>query len=142
MDSSPEKSKGSIKVLNNYRGFFIVNIISIIFEKLLKYRLTPHLQQNMTKFQTGGVKGKGVTDNLFLIRGVIDRAKYPKQEVWFTFYDKEKYFDSLWLEDCLNSLSKNGVQNDIFYLIHLMNKRSRDHSLDTVWGLRTMKMKG
>ena len=22
------------------------------------------------------------------------------------------------------------------------NKRSRDHSLDTVWGLRTMKMKG
>ena len=78
----------------------------------------------MTKFQTRCVKGKGVTDSLFLIRGVIDRAKYLKQEVWFTFYDIAKCFDSLWLEDCLNSLWKNGVQNDIFYLIHLINKRS------------------
>ena len=58
----------------------------------------------MTKLQTGGVKGKGVTDNLFLMRGAIDRAKYLKQEVWFTFYDIEKYFHSLWLEDRLNSL--------------------------------------
>ena len=76
----------------------------IISKKLLKYRLMPRLQQNMTKFQTRGVKGKGVIGNLFLMRGVIDRAKYPKQEVWFTFYDIEKCFDSLWLEDCLNSL--------------------------------------
>ena len=58
------------------------------------------------------------------MRDVIDRAKYLKQEVWFTFYDTEKCFDSLWLEDCINSLWKNGVQNDIFYLIHLINKRS------------------
>ena len=119
-----KKNKGSIKVLNNYRGIFIVDIMSIIFEKLLKNRLMPHLQQNMTKFQTGGVKGKGVTDNLFLMRGVIGRPKYLKQEVWFTFYDIEKCFDSLWLGDCLNSLWKNGVQNDIFYLIYLINKRS------------------
>ena len=97
--------------------------MSIISEKILKYRLMPHLQQNMTKFQTGGVKGKGVTDNLFLMRGVSDRAKYLKQEVWLTSYDIEKCFDSLWLEDCLNSLWQNGVQNDIFYLIHLINKR-------------------
>ena len=65
--------------------------MSIIFEKLLKYRFMPHLQHNMTKFQTGGVKEKGVTDNQFLMRGVIDRAKYLKQEVWFTFYDIEKF---------------------------------------------------
>ena len=59
-----------------------------------------------------------------MIRGVIDRAKYLKQEVWFTFYDIEKCFDSSWLEDCLNSLWKNDVQNDIFYLIHSIIKRS------------------
>ena len=128
-----KKNKGSIKVLNYYRGIFIVDIMSIIFEKLLKYRLMPHLQQNMTKFQTGGVKGKDVTDNLFLMRGVIDWAKYLKQKVWFTFYDIEKCFDSLWLGDCLNSLWKNGVQNDIFYLIYLINKRS-DITVKTPFG--------
>ena len=30
----------------------------------------------MTKFQTGGVKGKGVVDNLMILRGIIDHAEY------------------------------------------------------------------
>ena len=29
----------------------------------------------MTKFQTGGVKNKGVVDNLFVLRGLIDHSK-------------------------------------------------------------------
>ena len=52
----------------------------------------------MTKFQTGGVKGKGVVDNRII------HAKYLGQELWLTFYDTEKCFDSLWLEDRINSL--------------------------------------
>ena len=104
-----EKSKGSIKVLNNYRGIFIVDIMSIIFEKLLKYCLMPHHQQKNDKISDRRCQGEGVTDNLFLMRGVIDRAKYLKQEVWFTSYDIEKCFDSLWSGNCLNSLWKNGV---------------------------------
>ena len=32
--------------------------------------------------------------------------------LWFTFYDIEKCFDSLWLEDCINSLWENGVKDD------------------------------
>ena len=30
----------------------------------------------MTPFQTGGRKGKGVVDNLFILRGIIDYVKY------------------------------------------------------------------
>ena len=30
----------------------------------------------MTQFQTGGVKGKGVVDNLSILRGMIDHSKY------------------------------------------------------------------
>ena len=61
-----KKNKGSSKKLNNYRGIFIVPIISVIIEKLLKNRITPTLEQNMSKFQNGGMRGKGVVDNLFL----------------------------------------------------------------------------
>ena len=62
------KQKGSMKDLNNHRGVFIVNISSLIFEKLLKNRISPILNKNMSQFQTGGVKGKGITDNLFIMR--------------------------------------------------------------------------
>ena len=49
----------------------------------------------MTKFQTGGDKNKGVLDYLFVERGLIDHSKYLKKELWITFYDIEKFYDSL-----------------------------------------------
>ena len=33
----------------------------------------------MTKFQTG------VADNLIILQGIIDHAKYLEQELWLTF---------------------------------------------------------
>ena len=119
------KQKGSMKDLNNHRGVFIANISSLIFEKLLKNRISPILNKNMSQFQTGGVKGKGVTDNLFILRGIVDHTKYLGKELCITFYDIEKCFDSLWLADCLNSLWENGIQNDLLYLIYLLNHRAR-----------------
>ena len=71
------------------------------------------------------MKGKGAADNLFIIRGIINHAKYLGKELWLTFYDIEKCFDSLWLEDCINSLWDMGVRNDILSLTYLMNKEAR-----------------
>ena len=99
-----KKKKESFRSLKNYRGKFIVPIISIIFEKLLKNRITPILKQNMSNFQNGGSKGKRVVDNLFLLRALIDHSKYTGKHLWFTFYETGKCFDTLWLEDCINSL--------------------------------------
>ena len=43
------------------------------------------------------------------------------KELWLTFYDIEKCFDSLWLEDRINSLWDLGVKDDFLCLIYLMN---------------------
>ena len=64
-----------MKKLNSYRGIFLVPIMSLTFEKLIKNRITPTMKQHMTSFQTGGVKGKGVVDNLFLLCGAIDHCR-------------------------------------------------------------------
>ena len=42
-----------------------------------------------------------------------------------SMHDIEKCFDSLWLADCLNSLWENGIQNDLLYLIYLLNHRAQ-----------------
>ena len=118
------KQKGSWKELENHRGIFIVVILTIIFEKVIKNRILPVLSTNMTQFQTGGVKGKGVVDNLFILRGIIDHSVYLNKSTFVTFYDIEKCFDSLWLEDCINTLWENGVQDDTIYLIYLLNVKA------------------
>ena len=116
-----KKKKGTFRKLDNYRGIFIVPILSIIFEKLLKNRIPDTLQQNISKFQNGGMKGKGVVDNLFILRGIINHANYLGKELCITFYDIEKCFDSLRLEDCMNSLWDLGVKDNVLCLIYLMN---------------------
>ena len=37
-----------------------------------------------------------------------------------TFYDTEKRFDSLWLQDCINSLWEFGVKDDILSLVYFL----------------------
>ena len=98
--------------MKNYRGIFLVPILSIVFEKLLKNRINQLLQQNISKFQNGGMKGKGVVDSLFILRATVNHAKYLNKDLLITFYDIEKCFDSLWLEDCINSLWDLGVKDD------------------------------
>ena len=83
------KKKGSWKKLDNYRGIFIVTILQLIYEKVLKNRISGVLQKNMSKFQNGGVKGKSVTDNLFILKGIIDHSKYLGKGVFITLYDTE-----------------------------------------------------
>ena len=117
-----KKKNGPLNKLESYRG--LVSILSLVFEKLLKNRMQPILERNMSKFQTVGVKGKGVVDNLFVLRGLIDHSNYFAKELWITFYDIEKCFDSLWLEDCINVLWRNGIQDDTLYLVYLMNRKA------------------
>ena len=118
------KKKGSWKKLDNYRGIFIAIILQLIYEKVLKNRISGVLQKNMSKFQNGGVKGKSVTDNLFILKGIIDDSKYLGKGVFITFHDIEKCFDSLWLQDCTNALWDNGVQDDSLYFIYVFSKKA------------------
>ena len=105
------KKKGSWKKLDNYRGIFIVTILQLIYEKVLRNRISSVLQKHMSNVQNGGVKGKSVTDNLFtcILKGIIDHSKYLGKGVFITFYNTEKCFDSLWLQDGINALWDNDV---------------------------------
>ena len=76
-----KKKKASPKILNNYREVFIVPILSNILEKLIKNRIMNTLRNNISQFQNGGMEGKGVVDNLFITRGLIDHALYLGKEL-------------------------------------------------------------
>ena len=93
-------------------------------KSFFKNRITPTSMQHMSHFQNGGSKGKGVIDNLSLLRALIDHSKCMDKQLWTTFYDIEKCSDSLWLKDCINSLWDNGIKDDILSLIYYMNVKA------------------
>ena len=84
------------------------------------------LQGTMSHLQSGRMRGKGVVDNLFILRGIIDHAMYFGKQLWIAFYNNiEKCFDSLWLEYCVKSLWENGIKNDILSLIYFLNTKAQ-----------------
>ena len=84
------------------------------------------LQGTMSHLQSGRMRGKGVVDNLFILRGIIDHAMYFGKQLWIAFYNNiEKCFDSLWLEYCVKSLWENGIKNAILSLIYFLNTKAQ-----------------
>ena len=47
------------------------------------------------------------------------------KQLWITFYDTEKCFDSLWIEDCVSSLWENRIKNDLLSLIYFLNTKAQ-----------------
>ena len=115
------KNKGSRKMLVNRRGIFLKQILSKLFERLNTNRIE-HNIRNIDPFQAGCPTNRSPADQTFLLRGCIDHAKYMNRPLYVVLYDYTQCFDSLWLEDCLLSLWKLGVQNEILSLIRELNK--------------------
>ena len=71
MDKNFKETEGYFnKLSDHHRGIFLVPIMSVIFEKLVKLRISNTLQKNIFKFQNSGMKGKAFVGNLYFIEGV------------------------------------------------------------------------
>ena len=97
--------------------------MSKIFEKLNVNRIQGNLNK-INKFQAGSKINRSPADQTFLLRSAIDHAKYLKKPVYLTLYDYTQCFDSLWLDDCLLSLHKLGIQTELLNVIKNLNETS------------------
>ena len=79
---------------------FITEIVSKVYEKVLKNRNTEHLEKYMSPFQTGGTKGRATVDNKIVLSEVIRRNRKMKIKTYIVFGDAVKCFDKLWLKRC------------------------------------------
>ena len=117
------KNKGSKKYLVNFRGIFLTESLSKVFEKLVMIRHDDTIK-NVSSNQNGATKGKSTTDNTFLLNACIDHAKYLNNPVYLGFYDFQQCFDKLWLEDCLVSMWKIGIRDQMLALILCLNEKA------------------
>ena len=115
------KNKGSKKMLVNQRGIFLKQVISKIFEKINMNRIDDCINK-IDPFQAGSRCERSTADQTFLLRAGIDHSKYLNRPLYVVLYDYSQCFDSLWLEDCLISLWKLGVQSEILSFLYEMNK--------------------
>ena len=73
------KGRGQITDLRNQRGLFIGSNIMKLLERMMLKRMKPSLEKAFTEEQAGGGPGRSTTDQLYILRAVIEEYKYKNK---------------------------------------------------------------
>ena len=108
--------------MNKKRGLFLTNVMSKIYEKVLKKRNKEKIDANVSETQVGGKKHRSTVDLMILVSDLTRRNKQIGRKTYLLFGDAIKCFDKLWLRDCLVEMYKMGIQPQDILMIYLLNK--------------------
>ena len=76
------------------------------------------IEKHLTDSNVGGRKRRNIRDNIFVINAIINSIKRGNGDACdITIYDIEKCFDSLWVQECINTLYECGLTNDKLVLL-------------------------
>ena len=106
--------------MENKRGLFVTNLVSKVYEKIIKERNRERAK--VSPMQTGGIEGKSAIDNTMIMLAVAERNKYLNKPTFLTFADVKKCFDKLWLEDGVRELWRNGMSTRDCVAVKKMNE--------------------
>ena len=115
--------KGLKTKMKNKRGLFITNLISKVYERIIKKRNEECFK--LSPMQTGGIKNRSTIDNIMVLLAIIERNTYLNKSTYLTFADAEKCFDKLWLEDGIKDLWTSGMKTRDYMAIKRMNETAK-----------------
>ena len=116
--------QGSALLMDNKRGLFITDILSKIYERVMKNRNNDKIMEYISDFQMGGVKMRSPADCLLLLSEVIRQKKKAGKKCYIVFGDAVKCFDKLWLKDSLVELYKAGCEPQDIQMIYNLNNNT------------------
>ena len=116
--------KGKVADMENKRGIFITDVISKVYEKVLKKRNKEKVDSRVSRNQVGGKKDRSAADHSIVLVDTLQRNKRINRKTYLVFGDAVKCFDKLWLRDSLVELYKAGVPTQDVAMLYKMNKEA------------------
>jgi hypothetical protein len=88
---------GDASKFDNYRGIMVGPILAKLFAMILDKRLSEWAEQHglRAKGQAGFRKDYRTTDQLFILRTLIEQSKAKKKPLYCYFVDLKKAFDTM-----------------------------------------------
>ena len=113
---------------NNYRGISVTSCLGKLFNSLLTSRLNNYLESNnlLSPFQAGFRKNHRTTDNIFVLKTLINKYIHKSnKDLFVSFIDFTKAFDTIWRPALLYKLAKKGVGGKFYELIKNMYSNTK-----------------
>ena len=114
--------KGDTSRCDNWRGITLLSVPGKIFSKIIMNRLKEEIDKRLRKEQAGFRHGRSCTDQIFIIRNIIEQCNEWRRSIYVNFIDFEKAFDSLHQDTLWRILEKYGIPTKVIRLIKIFYK--------------------
>ena len=106
----PFKRKGNPQVCDNHRGISLLSIAGKILARVLLNWLNEHLKRSglLPESQCGFRKNRGTIDMIFTARQLQEKCQEQNVDLYMTFVDLTKAFDTVSREGLWKIMAKFG----------------------------------
>jgi hypothetical protein len=112
--------KGDLKVCDNWRGVTLINVASKIFARCIFDRIQVPIDGLLRNQQAGFRAGRACTDQISVLRQMIEEAQEFQRTLVMNFVDFEKAFDSVCREALWEIMKDYGIPDKIISMIRVL----------------------
>ena len=87
------KGKGDACECGNFRGISLLSVIGKVYGRVLINRIRDRTESVIEEAQGGFRRGRGCTDQTFIVRQLCEKYLAKRKDVFFAFMDLEKAYD-------------------------------------------------
>ncbi len=128
------KGRGSDQSCDNHRGISLPSIAGKILASVLLNRLIVHLEDGLLpESQCGFRKGRGTVDMIYAARQLQEKCIEQHQDLYTTFVDLTKAFDTVSRQDLWRIMSKFGCPERFIMMVRQFHDGMMARVLDDAW---------
>ena len=111
--------KGNLKDCKNSRGITLLSIVGKILGSIVIDRVRSGADKRLRKEQAGYRQGRGTTEQVFILRNIIEQVNEWQVTIYVNFIDFEKVFDLVHRDSLWVIMRKYGIPEKIIRIIQL-----------------------
>ena len=85
--------KGDLTECNNWRGVTLMVVAEKVLDRIIITRIRDGIDDKLRQEQAGFRKGRGTTEQIFILRNIIEQCIEWNANLYVCFVDFEKAFD-------------------------------------------------
>ena len=103
------KGKGDVHEFSNFRGISLLSVVGKVYGMVLINRIRDKTENVIAGVQGGFRRGRGCTDQIFIVRQICEKYLGKGKGIYFAFLDLEKAYDRVDRDEMWNVLRLYGI---------------------------------